>query len=331
MSSLAARRARRARRDAPEVQGWAQKAFADHRMTPAEVRSFTFRKPNAGSSYWFGLTWRSGHLTLVGDLGEMTLTHYSALADFEGGIRWAARADYQYLMEKSDKREKELDKDGTVADIVRMANENAIWIMEQVVNDRRRNRRDRRNGVYEFEAALAKWDFWRAFGESDEDNRPRLEDYLPDHHREEDAETLTFKRKPDREDWRYRYASHPEWGHTEQSKWIIPDGWELWWGVWEAVRHHLDTDDGDPNILRTKDGRRRVTAALDRHINADMGADAVAEFCRGELDIDDYYGNFRYKAQTIWQIEAIHHGSNMILDELDPKRTWGKAWGDPVV
>ncbi|BAQ50362.1 hypothetical protein [Methylobacterium aquaticum] len=314
------------------IKAWARKAFADHVMTPEVVKSFTFRRARGGSSYWFGLTWRPGHLSLVGDVGEMTLTHYQALAEFEPGIRWAAGGDFSYLIEKSDKRGKDLDRSGTVEDILRMADEGAVWALEGVVKERRKYRRDVAKGMLRFEAALAEWDFWRRLGVEDEDDRPRLEDYTPEHYREEEAGSSRFTKK-ERADWRGRWGGDAfVYGHEPESQWHVPDGFELWFRIWEAVRHRLDFHDTDPNIVLTPNGRWRLEEALTKHLDDDeMHPNAVADFCRGTLNIDDYYGDYKYKEEYRWMVEAIHHGCNMILDEIHPKRTWGKTWGDPVV
>jgi hypothetical protein len=56
------------------------------------------------SSYAFTLTWTPGTLHLSGDVGELTLTHYHAMANFDEAISWALSSDFDYLLGKSDKR-----------------------------------------------------------------------------------------------------------------------------------------------------------------------------------------------------------------------------------
>lgn len=316
-------RVRRRARQEPRERTWARREFKTHTIQPAEVQAFTFRRENGSSNHWFRLTWSPGHLSLVGDIGDLTLTHYSALASFESGIRWAARADYQYLMEKSDKAVvKELDREETVEDILRMTADDAAYARVEELREARRHKRLIQAGTAQWEQDLAEWHLARPCGEG---VRPRLVDYWPD----EPEPRARFVRAEDRSDWGTAvdrlHTSHMD---RQLRRWQIPDGWHGWMRLMIVLEHDLDFD--DPNCLLTPPGRRAVAKALADHLDGDMHENDVAEMCR-ELGFDDFYGTYRYSHRTIWQIEAIQHGCNLILDQLEPSRTWGRTWADPVV
>lgn len=315
-------RVRRRARQEPRERTSARREFKTHTIQPAEVQAFTFRRENGDSNHWFRLTWSPGHLSLVGDIGDLTLTHYSTLASFEGGIRWAARADYQYLMEKSDKATvKKLDRKETVEDILRMTADDAAYARVEELREARRHKRLIQAATADWEQDLADWG--RAPYRSEE-RRPRLADYWP-----EAEPRARFIRDADRADWGSAvdrlHTSHMD---RQLRRWQIPDGWHGWMRLMIVLEHDLDFE--DPNQLLTPSGRRAVAKALADHLDGDMHENDVAEFCR-ELGFDDYYGAYRYSGRTIWQIEAIQHGCNLILDQLEPRRAWGRTWADPVV
>lgn len=318
-------RARQCGRSEPRERTWARREFKTHTIQPAEVRAHTFRRASGDSNHWFRLTWTPGHLSLVGDIGEMTLTHYSALATFEGGVRWAARADYDYLMGKSDKVTiKELDRAETARDIIGMMADAVAYSRVHELREARRHRRAVQAATAHWEQDLGAWHLARpepghVDADSHEEERPRLTDHWP-----EIEPRARFARMAER-DWGRARSDYFE---NEVRKWAVPEGWGGWLRLMIAVEDDLSFD--DPNALLTPAGRREVRAALASKINADMHEGDVAELCR-DLGFDDYYGTYRYSPRTIWQIEAIQHGCNLILDQLEPSRTWARAWSDPVV
>lgn len=88
-----------------------------HEMREQPSRSFWFSEPGKGSIYAFGLTWAPGTLALSGDLGELVLTHYHAMPTLEAAVGWAASADADYLLGKSN-RKKSIDREATIEGIV---------------------------------------------------------------------------------------------------------------------------------------------------------------------------------------------------------------------
>lgn len=99
----------------------ARSAIAGHVMSERQSRSFDFRTPGKGSSYAYSLTWSPGSVTLAGDLGEMTVTHWQALWTFKEGMAWLAGSEWDYLLGKAGTKADVIDVEGTVNDILHMA------------------------------------------------------------------------------------------------------------------------------------------------------------------------------------------------------------------
>lgn len=108
------------RRAAETAKGW----IAGHEISDRPCRSFHFSTPELGSIYAFSLTWTPGSLVLAGDLGELVLTHYHALKNFEYGLSWAAGSDVQYLLTKSDKK-RAFDKEDSIDYLLEYAREHS--------------------------------------------------------------------------------------------------------------------------------------------------------------------------------------------------------------
>lgn len=285
-----------------------------HVCRPGDTRAYHFATPG-DSHYWFGLTWTPGHLTLVGDIGEITLTHYSALREFESGMRWAETSTYEYLIGKSNKSEQVLDRDATIERIWEMALEPAIEARRSQLGERRDNRRYEAVQRREWARDLAYWEANR----SSSDEPPELQDYLG-----EPEPLLPLKCEK-----RFEYLG----GVRVRSKdfrgrelWEPPDGWEMLHSIWFGVAWPYS----DPNDIFTHEGRASLRDELESELDENAGTNEAAELC-SKLGIDDYYGEYRYVHHTIAQIEAIRKGAAMILDELHPRRTWDRSWSDPVV
>lgn len=69
--------------------------FASHVRT--ESGKFAYK-----GVYAFTLTWTPGQMVITGDCGDLTLTHYNAMGDFEEAISWALHSDFDYLLGKSN-------------------------------------------------------------------------------------------------------------------------------------------------------------------------------------------------------------------------------------
>ena len=80
------------------------------------------------SNWAFSITWRPGSLFLAGDLGEMTISHYHAMPNFDATIGWLCGADFEYLMGKSNKRPR-YDAEESAKFILRSLNEPVLDVM----------------------------------------------------------------------------------------------------------------------------------------------------------------------------------------------------------
>ncbi|MBX3481632.1 MAG: hypothetical protein KF842_14670 [Caulobacter sp.] len=115
--------------------GW----LADHRTADRPCRNFDFRKPGS-YAYAFSLCWQPGSITLSGDLGEMTITHWQAITDLQSSLKWLAGSSYDYLLGKA-RAVRVYDPEATLTEVVRWANEEAIEAI-RALRDERPRRRD---------------------------------------------------------------------------------------------------------------------------------------------------------------------------------------------
>ena len=91
--------------------------IARHEMRDRPSRSFWFSEPEKGSIYAFALTWTPGTMILSGDLGELVLTHYQAMPTLDSAVAWAAHADADYLLGKSN-RKQVINREATIEGII---------------------------------------------------------------------------------------------------------------------------------------------------------------------------------------------------------------------
>lgn len=331
------RRTRKRRAEGQRETEWARREYRTHVMREGDVRSYRFRRANGDSNHWFSLTWTPGHLALAGDVGELTLVHYSALREFEEGIRWAASSDHDYLMGKTNVRQ-EYSREDTVDFIVQWANEEAVraldgsrykhWRknpetgeMEPIVIRHKGYRHELQAYRRALTKAKADFEAARAAGED-----PDWFDYAPDDPRGTSEDLFTFPKKPG---WEAEVKLLG--GNVSlDTVYDIPECWWAWCRIWRHLRGSYH------NPLFDQEGPEFVLKAANRRILKDEiedlcdSRDDAVRFCQS-VGLEDYYGSERWPPRTYWQIEAIRHGCNLILDALDPKRTWGREWGDPVI
>lgn len=221
------------------------------------------------SNYAYAITWTPGTLVLSGDLGELTLTHWNAMPTIEATLNWLRGASFDYLMRKSDAK-KEHDPEGTVAQILMMANEEAgdeMRIRRADMRDWWRNARDE----IAFHAM--------------HDPHVELDDLLePKPARPVIRETKRF------------VFDHRK--RTEQ-RWEVPDGWNLWHSLWEEFGGH-----GDPSVIFTAAGRRALRRDMESRVSD--GREAAAGLCQA-IGLDDFWGSERWPHQTFMQFAGIKH------------------------
>lgn len=270
------------------------------------------------SAYAFTLTWTPGHITLVGDLGELTLVHYSALRRFED-IGWALSADHAYLMSKTD-RKKEYSAEKTLADVVSMLNEEPL----QALNGGRTWRGPaagyQRTPGYRHELQAYRVEkTWndRMFADADllaqaiGGEAPEWEDFETER---PDGDPNLFERT---RNWRQRYGSF-ERNRSLDDLWSTPDCWNGWLRVWrklEGYAYDPEYSQEQPTAILNAGTRRRLKDEMASIF--DEGAHPAADFLRS-VGFDDFYGSDVWPSHTYWQIAAIQHGVRMILAAQQP-------------
>ena len=175
--------------------------FSNHVMTERLSRSFHFKQAMPGDQYHyaFSLTWTPGMLILDGDLGQMTISHWSAMKSFDNMLGWINGSSVDYLFEKAGV-EMVYDAVGTAKEMVAVANREALPSL--------RGLRDRRR-----------------------------EEWLPDRpiHGELNADYEKWlKARPELQ----LTCETDRSGRRFNDKWIVPRGWEMWQILLNAFSPH---------------------------------------------------------------------------------------------
>lgn len=98
-----------------------EEVFETHHILPApSSKSWSIGRGAHTWTYGFRVVWLPGNLHLSGDLGEMALTHYHAMPTWKEAVDWVDRADFDYLIGKSDAK-MEFNQQKTAIEMVRMA------------------------------------------------------------------------------------------------------------------------------------------------------------------------------------------------------------------
>lgn len=186
------------------------------------------------SNYTHTLTWTPGHLTITGDIGEITLTHYQAMQTFDAALDWASTSDVHYLLGKSDKRqvlqvEDTLDKlKRTISEeiVEAVVGRTANWWRQgpdgQMFNDKRVVCGD----LHELRAWRKGKDSYAFEGEAPEETEKA---WL------EDKPTTAFSPWQRWPDWKTR-GSYSSEKHRRELPWHtfdIPDIWNRWVKLWQ--------------------------------------------------------------------------------------------------
>lgn len=268
----------------------ARRVLANHQTADRPGRCFYFRDPKMGSHFAHSLTWSPGTLTLAGDIGELTITHYHALRSLEGALSWAATSDHHYLLSKTSRRPS-YDRDATVKEILRQANERAGEALKYQRSELRA---------------------WRAERPKREDFEPTLAGERGWH--EESAAWINDAPRSLAEDFRKRTTGHP----SRIGQWDVPDGWELWHQI------HQSFGSFDPTDVLKASERKSIRQELQNRLE-DGGAERAGELC-SELGMDDYYGEYEWTFQDVLQVEAIRIGAQKALKWLEGERVY--CWHD---
>ncbi|RUM06779.1 hypothetical protein [Rhizobium chutanense] len=255
-------------------------------LPPVEAAKFTYN-----SFYAFTLTWTPGHMTIVGDLGELTVVHYQAMPTLEEACNWLLSPDYHYLLSKT-KEQRAFQRDETIEDIWRcltqevadsqkaLAEETAEWEAEKPKWLKREGMTKR-----EFEQALKCWN----------EDHPKIH--------------YGFRECPRPS----HYLNRAIWSEAEEFGWHVPEGF-LWLArLWNHLRDVGECFERDPNFMLTDDGLERLKHCFEMWASSRAEDELIGMMYR-DVGYDDYSGVYEYRSQAFFQIAAIQHGARMILD-----------------
>lgn len=249
-----------------------------HVMTESKSRSFNFRRANGSSCYFFKITWSAGVISITGDMGELMLEHWNAMPTFEKAVRWAADAELQYLLGKSNVSE-EYDGKETAKAIISHANHEVIealngqfWIRERRSDGMRQIAQKIRKGLLEKE---------------------ELEDY----------DIYSFSKHTKEATYMYRDIPERYWGFCE-----VWNGWlELWKALEGFGRYREWSDDSLKNILKPS-YRREMRKAVEEACCTEMGVIDLFN----HTNCDDYpimrdysFTNYRLAAAIRWACQKF--------------------------
>ncbi|MBP2232479.1 hypothetical protein J2847_005808 [Azospirillum agricola] len=267
-----------------------QDRYGRHRLAPADTKSWLVSyEGNRGGNYWYTVTWNHpGILTVGGDIGEITLTHYNAMNTWENAAAWVNGSSYDYLLGKSNHR-REYDPDDTFT-----------FIMEDLV-------REAKESLLEFRKDLKRWSI-----DMQDENAPRSpEAWDPDEFGPywiDQPEPLrcTFTTSFPYETLDQAEEAHLHYPGRDRVKAEAPEGWQEWLRLYDAVGDSWQK----PDEIFTPTGRRALKRNLRDHLG---GADSAANLCQ-KLGHDDYYGSYSWSHQSINMIAALHRWAALVVE-----------------
>lgn len=251
----------------------------------------------------YTVTWTPGVLSLSGDLGDLTVTHYGAMGSLEGAVSWIGRnSDLGYLLSKSDAKE-QYDPEHTLSYLREWASGDARPALVALRDQRREYRRAVAEGQEEWRADHRAWRLGTpGIGESPEEE-PQPADYGP--HDGDRPEALTIKRLGcflRHDDLRLESSIRLGGFH-----YTVPAGWELWARMWDE-----SGSDDDVGVIFTSAGRRQVLRLLAEYLTT---AEDAGDLC-ARLHLDDYHGNYSYTERHILKIMCLKRWAEHVSAEL---------------
>lgn len=101
------------------IAAWLSR-LAQHQFKKSpESKTWFLGRPGQGSANAYSITWSyPGTLTLTGDMGELVLTHYSAMPNWWSAVSWVlGNTDHDYFLRKSNAKQ-EYDPERTLQVLV---------------------------------------------------------------------------------------------------------------------------------------------------------------------------------------------------------------------
>lgn len=255
-------------------------------LPPAECAQFKYN-----STYAFTLTWTPGHMTIVGDIGELTIVHYNAMPTLQTACNWLQSSDFDYLLSKTNVQ-REFQRDATIEEIWRTISEEALPAIKAIDEEVAAYEKDKpkwrkRDGMTkdEFEQELRYW----------QEDHPRVQ-------------------------YRFREVKPPVylenrnlWRQSERDGWEVPDGFYWAFRAWSELKDGYYGLDSDPNSLMSAEGMAGLEDALRSRLDG-RAEDEILGWVYRDLGFEDYSTVREYSRHAFFQIAAIQHGTRMILD-----------------
>ncbi|MCR5943503.1 hypothetical protein FG152_22230 [Ochrobactrum sp. XJ1] len=247
--------------------------FASH------VRSESGKYAN-NSNCAFTLTWTPGKMVITGDCGELTLTHYQAMGDFEDAISWALHSDFDYLLGKSNQG-REYDRDATWAWFKEYLNEevlDAVLGSRDWATKKRNPRFSQRKEIRDWQKSRPKWN--KRAGQTKADFEDEMRWWIDD-------------RPP-------HVFSDP-----------TCDAWEHW----NQLRDAFSIYEEQYDVTKSKD-RHLLLGEAETWFETEHDA---CDFLYRKIGFDDPCISHDYPWRSYYLIACIQHGCRMIQKQLNLK------------
>lgn len=260
-------------------------------FNPKERASFAYT-----SAYAYTLTWTPGHLTLVGDLGEMTIVHYHAMPTLEAACRWVLNSDFDYLMQKTNVQQV-FDRSATCEYIWQVIMERTAEGLKYLKEEKDRWLKEKPKWLKskgmrkdEFEQEMRCW----------QDDDP-VKQY-----------GITEVKEPS------RHIPRSLWSAEDKRGWSVPDEFEMLFRLWKFL-YGEDEVFFRPNELLEEARIADLKDAFEHWCDSRANDEIVGMIVR-DLEYDDYYGEYRYDDGYVWKMAAIQLGAQMILEQIERGR-----------
>lgn len=232
------------------------------------------------STHAFVLTWTPGQMVITGDCGDLTLTHYHAMADFEEAISWALHSDFDYLLGKSNSRREYVQE------------ETWKWFKDQLNEE-------------VFNALLGSYD-WR-----EKKRNPK---------HSQRAELRSWRRSKPKWNKRAGqtkadFIDELRWWQEDRPEDIfrIPDC-DVW-DRWNQLRKALSYYEEQYSVTKSED-RHQLLDEAEREFHSEESA---LNFLYGKMEMDDPHVCQDYPWRDYYLIACIQHGCRMIQKQLNLK------------
>lgn len=247
--------------------------FASHVRT--ESGKFSHK-----GAYAFTLTWTPGQMVITGDCGDLTLTHYNAMGDFEEAISWALHSDFDYLLGKSNQG-REYVQEETWKWFKDYLNEevfDTVLGSHDWATRKRRLRWSQRADIRRWRKSKPKWN--KRAGQTKAD-----------------------------------FVDEMKWWQDDRPQHAFNDPECEAWERWHRLRKALSFYEEQYDITKSED-RHRLLDDAEREFDSE---DSAFNFLYGKMEMDDPSTSRDYPWRSYYLIACIQHGCRMIQQQLNLK------------